>query len=152
MSNFRVVSRGIKKIVTNHYHDSWLWRYVSTANLFCKIFDFVTNISGRLWSFSRLMARANQSPANPISYVFFVVWKDYVITDTVPSINKCAEHNKITEYFMWWPVCPVDSIYPRLSLLHILGEDKKTDTVLFSSTVLSIWALVNNAMHITILC
>jgi hypothetical protein len=23
MSNFRVVSRGIKKIVTNHYHDSW---------------------------------------------------------------------------------------------------------------------------------
>ena len=52
MSNFRVVSRGIKKIVTNHYHDSW--RYVSTANLFCKI--FVTNISGRLGSFSRLMA------------------------------------------------------------------------------------------------
>ena len=117
-------------------HGLWLWRYVSTANLFCKIFDFVTNISGRLWSFSRLMARANQSPANPISYVFFVVWKDCVITDTVPSINKCAEHNKITEYFMWWPVCPVDSIYPRLSLLHILGEDKKKlDTVLFSSTV-----------------
>ena len=22
------------------------------------------------------------------------------MTDTVPSINKCAEHNKITEYFM----------------------------------------------------
>jgi hypothetical protein len=54
MSNFRVVSRGIKKIVTNHYHDSWpmpygygaMKAYVSTANLFCKI--FVTNISGRL--------------------------------------------------------------------------------------------------------
>jgi hypothetical protein len=41
-------------------------------------------------------------------------------TDTVPSINKCAEHNKITEYFMWWPVCPVDSIYPRRSRKKIL--------------------------------
>ena len=29
-----------------------------------------------------------------------------------------------------------DSIYPRFSLLHIIGEDKKkTDTILFSSTV-----------------
>ena len=51
MSNFRVVSRGIKKIVTNHYHARFmaygrLWRYVSTAIFFSKI--FVTNISGRL--------------------------------------------------------------------------------------------------------
>ena len=51
MSNVCVVSRGIKKIFTNHYHG--LWRFVSTAIFFCKI--FVTNISGRL-SFSRLKA------------------------------------------------------------------------------------------------
>ena len=101
---------------------------------------------------------ANWSPASAISSVFFVVWKDWVMTDTVPSsprflcrltalitttarlsmplndrgisdyvpsINKCAEHNKITENFMCRPVCPVDSIYPRLSLLHIFGKDKK---------------------------
>ena len=163
MSNFRVVSRGIKKIVAIHYHDSWpmpygygaMKAYVSTANLFCKI--FVTNISGRLGSFSRLMAslqrRGQINHLQIQSVLYFSLREKTGSSLTLPSINKCAEHNKITEYFMWWPVCPVDSIYPRRSLLHTLGEDKKkTDTVLFSRTVLPIWALVRNAMHITILC
>ena len=51
------------------------------------------------------------------------------MTDTVPSINKCAEHNKITENFMCRPVCPVDSIYPQG-----LGASEKKKKKLYNTT------------------
>jgi hypothetical protein len=71
MSNFRVVSRGIKKIVTNHYHDSWPMamcpQQIYSARSLSRIFQEDLEVFLEL-----AKEGANQSPANPISYVFFV--------------------------------------------------------------------------------
>jgi hypothetical protein len=48
MSNFRVVSRGIKKIVTNHYHARFMAYGAMCPQQFFLSKIFVTNISGRL--------------------------------------------------------------------------------------------------------
>jgi hypothetical protein len=94
----------------------------------------------KTWSFSRLMAcwqrRGQINHLQIQSVLYFSLYEKTGSSLTLchPS-NKCAEHNKITEYFMWWPVCPVDSIYLRRSLLHTLGEDKK-NLIPFSSAAL----------------
>jgi hypothetical protein len=95
-------------------HGLWLWRYVSTANLFCKI--FVTNISGRLGSFSRLMARwQRRGQINHLqiqSVMYFSLcektWSSLTLchpSTNAPNIiimfGAFVDDNKITEYFMW---------------------------------------------------
>ena len=119
----------------------WLWRYVSTANLFCKI--FVTNISGRLGSFSRLMAswqrrgQINHLQIQSVMYFSLCEKTGSSLTLCHPSTNAPNIIKLLN--ISWGDQSVLLTAFTQDFLFFTsLGKIKKTDTVLFSSTVLPI--------------
>ena len=118
-----------------------LWRYVFTENLFCKI--FVTNISGRLGSFSRLMAslqRRGQINHLQIQSVLYFSLRE----KTGSSLTLCHPSTNAPNIIKllnisWGDQSVLLTAFTQDFLFFTsLGKIKKTDTVLFSSTVLPI--------------